>query len=262
MKTKHQITTVALLLLSGASGFGQTTTFTVANAGNWGPVVAPDSIAAGFGTNLTTQQYSALATPLPLSLGGVKVDISDVNKLISAAPLYMASAGQVNFLVPSTVALGKANITVANSSGSQQGALLVSNVAPAIFAANGNGSGAAAGQILQVTATGSALLTYSFVAGGSGYSTLPFSLVPSSSSFYLILYGTGIRRHSSNPVQASIGGVKVPIAYAGPVGSLAGLDQINIGPLPQTLAATGKGDVDVVLTVDGVPANTVKLNIQ
>jgi uncharacterized protein (TIGR03437 family) len=56
--------------------------------------------------------------------------------------------------------------------------------------------------------------------------------------------------------------VKVPVTYAGAVSGLAGLDQINVGPLPQSLAGTGKGDVDVVVTVDGVPANTVKVNVR
>ena len=39
-----------------------------------------------------------------------------------------------------------------------------------------------------------------------------------------------------------------------------GLDQVNVGPLPQTLA--GKGNCNVVLTVDSMTANTVTVNIQ
>jgi hypothetical protein len=35
---------------------------------------------------------------------------------------------------------------------------------------------------------------------------------------------------------------------------------VNIGPLPRSLA--GRGEVDIVLTVDGKRANTVKVNIR
>jgi len=51
----------------------------------------------------------------------------------------------------------------------------------------------------------------------------------------------------------------VPVVFAGPQGQFTGLDQINV-QLPASLA--GKGEVDVVLTVDGVVANTVRANLQ
>ncbi|MBL8168727.1 MAG: hypothetical protein JNJ50_11265, partial [Acidobacteria bacterium] len=38
-----------------------------------------------------------------------------------------------------------------------------------------------------------------------------------------------------------------------------GLDQINV-PLPRSLA--GRGEVDVVMTVDGVAANTIRIRIK
>ena len=39
--------------------------------------------------------------------------------------------------------------------------------------------------------------------------------------------------------------------------SLMGIHQINIGPLPRSL--TGRGEVEVVLMVDGKTANTVRI---
>jgi uncharacterized protein (TIGR03437 family) len=81
------------------------------------------------------------------------------------------------------------------------------------------------------------------------------TLSAANSNTYLVLYGTGIRRHSLNPVQALIDGVKVPVLYADEQGQFAGLDQVNIGPLPASLA--GAGAVDIELFVDGVPANVV-----
>jgi len=60
-------------------------------------------------------------------------------------------------------------------------------------------------------------------------------------------------------------GVSVPVLYhgaqgGGAQGSDAGLDQINLGPLPDNLA--GAGVVKLVIAADGQAANTVTLNIQ
>jgi len=76
----------------------------------------------------------------------------------------------------------------------------------------------------------------------------------------LVLYGTGIRGSgSSSSAKVTIGGVNGAVAYAGPQGGFAGLDQVNV-PLARSLG--GRGSVDVVLMVDGLPANIVTINIR
>jgi uncharacterized protein (TIGR03437 family) len=60
-------------------------------------------------------------------------------------------------------------------------------------------------------------------------------------------------------VTATVGGVAAPVAYAGPQGTYAGLDQINV-TLPAGLA--GRGKVDVVVTAGGKPSNPVNLVIR
>jgi len=73
---------------------------------------------------------------------------------------------------------------------------------------------------------------------------------------YLVLFGTGIRGRSSlAAVSATVGGVAVPVVFAGDSGQFVGLDQVNIGPLPRSLK--GAGQAIVLLTVDGNTANTV-----
>jgi uncharacterized protein (TIGR03437 family) len=47
--------------------------------------------------------------------------------------------------------------------------------------------------------------------------------------------------------------------FAGPARDFVGLDQIN-ARLPRSLI--GRGEVDVLMTVDGRPANTVTISIQ
>jgi len=75
----------------------------------------------------------------------------------------------------------------------------------------------------------------------------------------LLLFGTGLRERSSlDKVAAKIGGVEALVSYVGEQGAV-GLDQVNVG-LPRSLA--GRGEADVVLTVDGQVANTVRINIK
>ncbi len=252
---------MALTLICQTS-YAQNTVTTV-SAGNWGPIVAPNSLAAAFGSNLSTQTYAALLQPLPTQLDGVDIQITDSNKASNLGGLLMAPAGQINFLVPVGAAIGAGTVTAVTSSGAQLiGNILISNVAPAIFSANENGMGAAVGEVFGFPASGDVSYGFTFTGGTNRYSTLPFSLSPSSTQTYLTLFGTGIRNHSPNPVEATVGGTKVPVTYAGPVAGFAGLDQVNIGPLPQSLAGTGRGDIPVSVIVDGVPANTVTVNIE
>jgi uncharacterized protein (TIGR03437 family) len=76
----------------------------------------------------------------------------------------------------------------------------------------------------------------------------------------LLLFGTGIRGYSAlSAVSANIGGLDAPVLGAGAQGQFAGLDQVHVR-LPRLLA--GRGEVDIVLTVDGRTANTVKVNIK
>jgi uncharacterized protein (TIGR03437 family) len=81
-----------------------------------------------------------------------------------------------------------------------------------------------------------------------------------SDQVFLVLYGTGFRfRSSLANVIARIGGEIAPVHFAGPQGDFVGLDQINI-QIPRTLV--GRGEVNLVLTVDGHQANVIKINVK
>ena len=70
----------------------------------------------------------------------------------------------------------------------------------------------------------------------------------------------GFRKRSSLAgVSATIGGTAAEVSYAGEQGTFVGLDQANIR-IPSTLA--GRGEVNVVLTVDGQSSNTVTINVR
>jgi len=87
---------------------------------------------------------------------------------------------------------------------------------------------------------------------------LPLSLGSSDEQIFLEIYGTGIR--NAKTVTVTVGGVNVPVTYAGAAPLYAGEDQVNIGPLPHSLV--GAGNVNIVLTADGQTANTVNITFQ
>jgi uncharacterized protein (TIGR03437 family) len=86
----------------------------------------------------------------------------------------------------------------------------------------------------------------------------PVSLATPGDQVFLVLYGTGLRHAAA--LTATINGVSVPVVFFGAQGTYAGVDQINIGPLPASLA--GAGLVNVVISADGQAANTVTMSIQ
>ena len=88
----------------------------------------------------------------------------------------------------------------------------------------------------------------------------PIDLSVATDQVFLILYGTGLRYHSGLAnVTATVGGTNAQVLYAGAKGSLVGLDQINV-LIPRSLI--GRGEIDVVLTVNGKTTNTVRVSIK
>jgi uncharacterized protein (TIGR03437 family) len=107
-------------------------------------------------------------------------------------------------------------------------------------------------------------LTYPavFICGAAAGSCVaaPIDLGPNGTQVVLTLYGTGIRGRSSlAAATAKIGGVDAQVQYAGAQPQYVGLDQVNVA-VPRSLA--GRGAVDLVLIVDGKPANTVRVSIK
>lgn len=226
--------------------------------------VAPDSIASLFGTDLAASAMSASSLPLPDTLGSVSITVTDSAGVARSAPLFYVSPTQVNFQIPAGAAAGKAAIAVAKSDGSiLVGDILIETVSPGVFAANGNGAGVGAMSAIRVDAQGAqtALSALEYSAAQQAFVGTAIPLGAETDSVYLVLYGTGIRGAGElSNVSALIGGTSVPVTYAGAQGSFAGLDQINLGPLPRTLA--GAGEVEIVFTAGGTKANAVTAVIE
>jgi uncharacterized protein (TIGR03437 family) len=198
--------------------------------------VAADSAASLYGTNLASSEAQALVQPLPESLGGASVTLTDSAGVARTAPLFYASPSQINFLVPDGTAAGVATATVANGASTQTFQVAVQTVAPTLFTLNGTGSGVAAATALQVQAGNPQLQSPVpvFQCGASGCSAAPIALGVDTPVF-LSLYGTGIRGRSSLArVTVTIDGVTAPALYAGPAPGYTGLDQVNRGTISQS----------------------------
>jgi uncharacterized protein (TIGR03437 family) len=102
--------------------------------------------------------------------------------------------------------------------------------------------------------------TARFDEGGTTFIPRCVNLGPPGEDLYLILYGTGIKGTTLSSLRATIGNQNVPIFFAGPQGAFAGLDQLNLGPIPRALL--GAGLVDVIIRVNDQPANIVQICIQ
>ena len=138
----------------------------------------------------------------------------------------------------------------------------VANVAPGLFAANANGQGVAAAVVFRIKANGaqSYETVAQFDAGRNQFVATPIDLGPSSDQVFLLLFGTGVRFNSGLAnASCKLGGLDASVLYAGAQGDLVGLDQVNVA-VPRSLI--GRGEIDIVLTVDGKTANTVRINIK
>ena len=212
--------------------------------------LAPNAIATAFGQGLADATAIAPPPPLPLTLAGVGVTVTDSAGAARQAALYFVSAGQFNFVVPDGTAPGTALVSVGKNGLSP---LQVAAVAPGLYSANGDGRGAAAAIAFKSQTN----WQYTFNCGTAGNCVAaPFDVGAATETVYLELFGTGIRAGKS--VTATVGGTSVTPAWAAQQ-QYPGMDQVNI-PIPKSLA--GAGEVDVVVTVDGVASNPVKVSIK
>jgi uncharacterized protein (TIGR03437 family) len=239
------------------------------SAASYGSAAAAESIVSAFGLGLTTQTQSATGLPLPTTLGGLTVSVRDAAGFERFAPLFFVSPNQLNFQIPASTASGTAFLTVYNVDNVPlyedplaDGMLQIAAVAPALFTADASGRGLAAAVALRVRADGSQSFepVARFDSSQNRLVAVPIDLGPETDQVFLVLFGTGLRyRTAIEAVAARIGGVDAPVVFAGAQGQLAGVDQIN---LRLTRALSGRGEVEVALSVDGKAANAVRISIK
>lgn len=228
-----------------------------------GSPLAAETITAMFGSNLSAATIVANQVPLPTTLANTSIKVADSAGIERNAALFFVAPTQVNYLLPAGLAAGGATVTLTNSGTAvfTEG-IRIANVAPGLFSANASGQGVAAAVVLRVKNDGSQIYepVSRFDSATGRFVSIPIDLSVASDQVFLLAYGSGIRGRSAlTAVNVTIGGTSVPVDYAGAQGDFAGLDQVNIR-LTQNLA--GRGEVDLVLTADNTPSNTVRINIK
>lgn len=229
--------------------------------------LASDSIASAFGFELANETASANTLPLPTTLGGTKVEITDSKGVTKAAPLFFVSPAQINYLIPAGLSEGIASVAVKNRAGVlSRGSLRLNAIAPSVFAADASGQGWAAAEVVRVQSNGrqSSERVAPYDANANQFVGVPIDFGPErgadSDQLYLILYATGLRQRAAvSNVKVKVGNLFLPVEYAGPQGGYAGLDQLNVR-LPRNLI--GRGETAVEVIVDGQSANAVKVQFR
>ncbi len=240
----------------------------VTGASYRGVPMARESIVSTFGGRLGTRTLGAFDadpnTPgiqLPTTLAGTTVKVKDRQGIERLAPLFFVSPTQVNYQIPPETLNGGALVTVTAEDGTVSiGTIQVVDVAPDIFSADSTGKGAAIGSAVRVKANGAQSDEAIVRFANNKWELLPLDLGPDTEQLFLIIFGTGIRFRKDPPqVSATIGGVAARVDYAKNQCCFVGLDQVNL-LIPRALI--GRGEVDMVLTVDGQPTVPLKIAIK
>jgi uncharacterized protein (TIGR03437 family) len=221
-----------------------------------GRPLSANMIASGFGAGLATGVLANTQATLPTSLLGTSVMVTDSAGVARPAPLFAVAPNQINYLVPAGTALGAARITVTSGTGTTiRGTADIARTSPGLYTANLQGNGVASA--FSLTAAPSGVQTQALIFDPNTLAPVPVDLT--AGDVYLLLFGTGIRGYQQS-VTATVGGESIPVLGAVAQGQFAGLDQVNIGPLPATLR--GRGELPIVLRVDGQAANTVTVVVK
>jgi uncharacterized protein (TIGR03437 family) len=246
------------------TGRGRIVNATTVSAASYLPgSVATEGIASAFGEEFGTTTEGAKTTPLPIELGETKVYVTDANMVERAAPLFFVSPTQINYLIPEGSVAGQAKIAIAHKGKVvSTGTVQIADRSPAFFTANSDGQGAPAAYAIRVKADNSQVseTVAEFDSAQRKFVPAPINLGPPEEQIFLVLFGTGIRNYSlMRNVKATLAGVEAEVHYAGPQGQYVGLDQVNI-KVPRS--ALVSGEVDLVLSVDGIKSNPVRVHIR
>jgi uncharacterized protein (TIGR03437 family) len=260
--------TISNLSSDQAANFTAARAATVASAASFrSEAIAPESIAAIFGKEMTVETRVANVSPIPTQLGGASVTIRDSSGAERPVRLFFISPGQINVHIPPGLALGQATMTVTQTvpSGSPRvttAPLKIENVAPGLFSMDASGRGLAAAVVLRVKADGTRSFepVAQYDAMQQRFVAVPIDLGSPQDRVFLIPFGTGIRfRSALSAVTAKIGGLDSEVSFAGAVAELFGVDQVN---LLMSRALAGRGEVDVVITADGKMTNAVRVSVK
>ena len=214
----------------------------VVNSASFVTGISPGGLATILGTTLSGGTMAQAGLPWPAQLGGVSVRVNG-----EAAQLLYVSDTVINFLAPADLVPGTASLTVSTGAGTSASLLVpVTPVAPGIFFDYNTNFGA-------------------ILIAGTSHRT---EQQPAARGQYISIYCTGLGsvRPTSGGLmatvsqpQASIANISSPVQFSGLVpGYNGGLYVVNV-KVPQSVPG---GAQPLVLTINGVSSNSVKVAIQ
>jgi uncharacterized protein (TIGR03437 family) len=253
---------LALLIAAGAPAANAAaptpTIAAVQDAASNTPNIAQGSLFSVYGTNLSPSSPGLTNFPRPTAVGGVKVTFMPLaGGAGTDTYLIYVGTGQINALLPSTVPAGYYNVTVTNGTVSSPFFVQVVASKVGLFTQDQSGTGLA---VVQNYISPSQVDVNRLTTGTFSGVTIS----PAKPGQTLIAWGTGIGAYAagdntanpvhdfstSEPIAAVVGGVSIPVAFAGRAG-YAGEDQINFtlpGNIPTGCVVTLQISVNGVLS--------------
>lgn len=213
----------------------------VVNAASFEPSLAPGGLVSIFGRQLGAEDSQASSLPLPTELAGINAMIGG-----RRLPLLYASPMQINCQLPFDLQ-GSLTLRVSTPNGSAETAVMISEVAPAIFSpgvfhADGTPVSesfpAAAGESILMFLTGLGAVTGEIAAGR----VAPFSPLLTVRA----------------PVEVRLGIISVMPSFAGLAPGFVGLYQVN-ARIPEGLPA---GTYQLRVVARGVSSNSVNVAVR
>src|ERR1039457_142012 len=203
------------------------------------PNIAQGSIFIVKGSNLSASGYTPFALPRPTNFGGVKVTFTPITggtgtDAILVYLYNLSGVNQIACILPSTVAVSTYNVTVTNGTASDPFLAQVVANKVGLFTQDSTGGGLTSLQnYISASVVDLNRLTTGSISG--------ITISPAHPGQPVIAYGTGLGPlaagdnssagayhdfSTSMTIKAIVGGVSLPVAYAGRAG-YPGEDQIN-----------------------------------
>ena len=227
------------------------------SAGAGGVLLPLSGLAIGYGV-VTKIPELAAGWPLPTSVGGVSIRVTDSNGTARLSPILYAGIGQVNYWIEPQTALGLATVELLRADGSPglTGSIIIEAISPGLFTATGNARGPVSG-VAHYSRNGQPITSVVYECDAAKCSTVPIP-VSGETATLIELYGTGFR-DAKGPFRVTLGNLPVRIVSVGTQPGVAVNDRIVI-ELEQQLK--GLGEEDLVFFVGEKISNVVRLQVE
>jgi len=224
-----------------------------------GVPVAPGELVTLFSEAMTTSpaQTAPSGNSLPTTLDGLNVTLTDANGTARSAQMYYASGNVVSYVVPSGTAVGSGTVAVSNAGNTvASGPVGITLYSPSLFSATGVPGGVAKGWAEVISGSGPPI--NEDIYNPATQKAIPIDV--SQGNTYLFLLGTGLRNGANQALSATIGTFPVPVVGITIDSPDIGVDYVELGPIPPSLA--GSGSVNVTVTEGRTASNAVSVLIQ